>query len=246
MLYFFDINKENGVLMQKHIKILDKPIKLKRVEKWAKPLTFIRMFAYLTLRRFSGCRLYKDCFATGDFSVNAKSKEIGKELDELFAKVKTPRGFLELYTQTAYDVPEGFIPLASFNIIMGDALEINNFNQLVQKFSFAKHPAIYIADGHKFVNPELLIDLLQDEKYSQVSAATVSGISKLQKACEEKFGSLWGLCNVLNEKYGLDPNTSYNLLMNKSKRKSDFISTILEKYKFYMEQLLEEDVEKKA
>ena len=34
--------------------------------------------------------------------------------------------------------------------------------------------------------------------------------------------------------------------MNKSKRKSDFISTILEKYKFYMEQLLEEDVEKKA
>ena len=73
MLYFFDIekdkqrnNKENGVLMQKHIKILDEPIKLKRVEKWAKPLTFIRMFAYLTLRRFSGCRLYKDCFATGE------------------------------------------------------------------------------------------------------------------------------------------------------------------------------------
>ena len=129
---------------------------------------------------------------------------------------------------------------------MGDALEINNFNQLVQKFSFAKHPAIYIADGHKFVNPELLIDLLQDEKYSQVSAATVSGISKLQKACEEKFGSLWGLCNVLNERYGLDPNTSYNLLMNKSKRKSDFISTILEKYRFYMEELLKEDAEKKA
>ena len=115
MLYFFDIKIKYGVLMQKHIKILDEPIKLKRVEKWAKPLTFIRMFAYLTLRRFSGCRLYKDCFATGDFSVNAKSKEIGKELDELFAKVKTPRGFLELYSQAAYDVPAGFIPLSSFN-----------------------------------------------------------------------------------------------------------------------------------
>ena len=34
--------------------------------------------------------------------------------------------------------------------------------------------------------------------------------------------------------------------MNKSKRKSDFISTILEKYRFYMEELLKEDAEKKA
>lgn len=232
--------------MQKHIKILDEPIKLKRVEKWAKPLTFIKMFAHLTLRRFSGCRLYKDCFASGDFSVNSKSKQLGQELDELFAKAKTPRGFLEMYTQAAYDVPPGFIPLSSFNIIMGDTVASGNFNQLVQKFSFAKHPAIYVADRHKFVNPELLIDLLQDEKYSQSTEDTAINVSYLQQKCEKIFGSLWGLCNALNARYGLDPNTSYNLLTNKSKRKSDFISTILEKYKLYMEELIKEHEEKKA
>ena len=232
--------------MQKHKKILDAPIKLKKVEKWAKPLTFIKMFAHLTLRRFSGCRLYKDCFATGDFSMNSKSKQLEKELNELFEKVKTPRGFLELYSQAAYDVPAGFIPLSSFNIIMGDTVAAGNFNQLVQKFSFAKHPAIYVADGHKFVNPELLIDLLQDEKYSQDSEEISIGMSKLQKECEKIYGSLWGVCNALSDKYGLDPNTSYNLLTNKSKRKSDFISTILEKYRIYMEELVKENAEKKA
>ena len=129
---------------------------------------------------------------------------------------------------------------------MGDTVAAGNFNQLVQKFSFAKHPAIYVADGHKFVNPELLIDLLQDEKYSQDSEEVSIGMSKLQKECEKIYGSLWGVCNALSDKYGLDPNTSYNLLTNKSKRKSDFISTILEKYRIYMEELVKENAEKKA